>query len=197
MTEFDVLQVATIVALVLLAAAWYLSYSASRLDRLHAKVEGAVSALDAQLVRRAEATLELATSGAIDPATSLLLADAASEALERHTHHPLSHDPLDGQTFAGREDTEANLTEALRAALVEPTVSELRRDPDSPGAEALARVESAALRVQLARRFHNDAVREVRRVRSKWVVRLFRLAGHAALPQPVEIDDDLPPAVLD
>ena len=193
----DVLQISTAVALVLLAVAWYLSYSASRLDRLHAKVEGAVSALDAQLVRRAEATLELATSGALDPAASLLLADAASEALERHTHHPLSHDPLDGQTFAGREDTEANLTETLRAVLQADTVADLRADADGPGAGALSRVEASALRVQLARRFHNDAVREVRRVRAKWVVRLFRLAGHAALPQRVDFDDDLPPAVVD
>jgi len=197
MSDIDILQVATIVALVLLAAAWYLSYSASRLDRLHAKVEGAVSALDAQLVRRAEATLELATSGAVDPATSLLLADAASEALERHTHQPLSHDPLDGQTFAGREGTETNLTEALRAVLTTETVEELRSDADGPGALGLGRVESAALRVQLARRFHNDAVREVRRVRGKAVVRVFRLAGHAALPQAVDFDDDLPPAVVD
>ena len=197
MSDIDILQVTTILALVLLAAAWYLSYSASRLDRLHAKVEGAVSALDAQLVRRAEATLELATSGAVDPATSLLLADAASEALERHTHHPLSHDPLDGQTFAGREGTETNLTEALRAALTTETVEELRTDAEGPGALGLARVESTALRVQLARRFHNDAVREVRRVRRKGVVRVFRLAGHAALPHPVDFDDDLPPAVVD
>lgn len=197
MSNVDILQVATILALVLLAAAWYLSYSASRLDRLHAKVEGAVSALDAQLVRRAEATLELATSGSVDPATSLLLADAASEALERHTHQPLSHDPLDGQTFAGREGTETNLTEALRAALSHDAVEQLRRDPDSAGALALSRVESTALRVQLARRFHNDAVREVRRVRAKVVVRVFRLAGHAALPHPVDLDDDLPPAVVD
>jgi hypothetical protein len=193
----DVLQITTAVAIVLLAAAWYLSYSAARLDRLHAKVEGAMSALDAQLVRRAEATLELATSGAVDPATSLLLADAASEALERHTHQPLSHDPLDGQTFAGREDTEANLTEALRAALQEDTVAALRADVDGPGSDGLSRVEASALRVQLARRFHNDAVREVGRVRAKAVVRVFRLAGHAALPQRVDFDDDLPPAVLD
>lgn len=193
----DVLQVATALVMVLLAVAWYLSYSAARLDRLHAKVEGAMSALDAQLVRRAEATLELATSGAVDPATSLLLADAASEALERHTHQPLSHDPLDGQTFAGREDTEANLTEALRAALQEDTVAALRGQVEGPGASGLSRVEASALRVQLARRFHNDAVREVRRVRAKTVVRLFRLAGHAGLPQPVDFDDDLPPAVLD
>lgn len=193
----DVLQVATIVALVLLAAAWYLSYSASRLDRLHAKVEGAVSALDAQLVRRAEATLELATSGSVDPATALLLADAASEALDRHTHQPLSHDPLDGQTFAGREGTETDLTETLRAVLSEEAVGGLRAEVGSAGAESLARVEASALRVQLARRFHNDAVREVRRVRAKKVVRLFRLAGHAALPQRVDFDDDLPPAVVD
>jgi hypothetical protein len=193
----DVLQVATIISLVLLALSWYLSYSASRLDRLHAKVEGAVSALDAQLVRRAEATLELATSGAVDPATALLLADAASAALDRHTHHPLSHDPLDGQTFAGREGTETDLTETLRAVLSQETVEGLRAEGGSAGAESLARVEASALRVQLARRFHNDAVREVRRVRAKKVVRLFRLAGPAALPQRVDFDDDLPPAVVD
>jgi len=39
-------------------------------------------------------------------------------------------------------------------------------------------------------RFHNDAVREVRRVRAKGAVRVFRLAGYAALPEHVEFDDD-------
>ena len=43
---------------------------------------GRSNALDAQLVRRAEAAIELATSGALDPASGLLLADAASRALE-------------------------------------------------------------------------------------------------------------------
>ena len=49
--------------------------------------------------------------------------------------------------------------------------------------------------MQLARRFHNDAVTDVRRVRRKRVVRSFRLAGHAELPQTFEIDDDPPPAL--
>ena len=40
------------------------------------------SALDAQLVRRASVSLQLATSGLLDPATALLLADAAHEARE-------------------------------------------------------------------------------------------------------------------
>jgi hypothetical protein len=65
---------------VLLLLAWYLSFSASRLDRLHARVEGARDALDAQLVRRASVALELATSQRLDPASSVLLAEAAHEA---------------------------------------------------------------------------------------------------------------------
>ena len=67
----------------------------------------------------------------------------------------------------------------------------LHEDPDL-GADVLRRVESSALRVQMARRFHNDAVREVRRVRTKAAVRAFRLAGHADLPEPVEFHDALP-----
>ena len=59
----DSLTWGVVVVAVLLGVAWYLSYSAARLDRLHTRAEGALSALDAQLVRRAEATLELANSG--------------------------------------------------------------------------------------------------------------------------------------
>ena len=70
-------------------------------------------------------------------------------------------------------------------------------DLDGAGAAALQRVEGAGVRVQLARRFHNDAVTDVRRVRRKPVVRVFRLAGHADLPRTVEFDDELPPAVRD
>ena len=46
----------------------------------------------------------------------------------------------------------------------------------------------------MARRFHNDAVIDVRRVRRKTVVRVFRLAGHAELPATIEFDDELPRA---
>lgn len=191
MTELDLGTVLFVVIGLLVLLGWYLSYSASRLDRLHAKAEGALSVLDAQLVRRAEASLELAASGALDPASALLLADAASAAAERQTEHPLTEDFLDGQHFAGRESVESDLTRALDAALPVENVTVLRaEDHDIP--EVLGRVEASALRVQLARRFHNDAVAEVRRVRAKRVVRVFRLAGHAALPEPVQFDDELP-----
>ena len=177
----------------LLGAAWYLSYSAARLDRLHSRVEGALSALDAQLVRRAEATLELANSGALDPASGLILAGAASESLEAHNERA-GEDLLEGQHFAGREVIESDLTEALQIALPPDVVEQLRTDPGLAGEAALGRVESAARRVQLARRFHNDAVKDVQRVRRKAVVRWFRLAGHADLPQTIEFDDVAPGA---
>ena len=181
---------------VLLAIAWYLSYNAAPLDRQHTRAEGALSALDAQLVRRSEAALELANSGALDPASALMLAGAASEALEAHNERALEDDFLEGQSFGQREVLESDLTATLVAALSADVVTEIRHD-DNLGALALQRVEAAGVRVQLARRFHNDAVTDVRRVRRKAVVRLFRLAGHADLPRTVEFDDELPPAVRD
>ena len=53
-------------------------------------------------------------------------------------------------------------------------------------------MEAAGLRVQLARRFRNDAVKDVQRMRRKAVVRWFRQAGHADMPQTIEFDDELP-----
>jgi hypothetical protein len=162
------------------AAAWYLSFSAARLDRLHARVEGARSALDAQLVRRASVSLQLATSGLLDPATALLVAGAAHEARES-----------DGPE---REMAESDLTKALVAAFVDPDVgTELATDP--VGRELTHELASACLRVQLARRFLNDAVGGTRVVRRKWVVRSLRLAGHAPWPPTFEMDDT-PPATL-
>lgn len=172
----------TVVA-ALIALAWYLSYNAARLDRLHARVEGTYAVLDAALVRRAEATLELANSGAFDPATSLLLADAAASTLSDAEVSPQE-----------REGTESDLSTVLRVTLVLDALDEVRRD-DPDGADALDRLSAASDRVQLARRFHNDAVTTVRRMRRKPVVRLFRLAGHAPMPRTVEFDDE-PPSAL-
>ena len=170
------------VLLVLALLAWYLSFSASRLDRLHHRVEGARGALDAQLVRRAEAAVELAASGHLDPASGLLVAGAAAEALEA------------GETDDGRRElAESDLTRALQVALDEETTAGLRADPVA--AALLDRLLAAAHRVRLARRFHNDAVTDACRVRQKRVVRWARLAGHAPEPETFEMDDASPAAV--
>ncbi len=178
---------AILLALALLA--WYLSFSASRLDRLHHRVEGARSALDAQLVRRAEAAVELATSGAVDPASGLLLADAASRAIEAGEHLELDR-PADVLT---RERAESDLSQALRATLDDQLLRDLTGD--AVLLPLVDRLAAACQRVQLARRFMNGAVTDASRVRSKLVVRWLRLAGRAPAPQTFEMDDEPPPAL--
>src|ERR1700690_3744616 len=72
-------DIVIIVAIVLFLGV-YVSWRAGRLDRMHARLEAARAALDVTLVRRSSVALELASSGFLDPATSLLLASAAHEA---------------------------------------------------------------------------------------------------------------------
>ena len=108
-------NVLALVVLVLVAIGWYLSYSAARLDRLHARVQGTLAALDAQLVRRAEATLELANSGVLDAASALMLASAASDSLSAAEDEDTD---ADQQRFShDREGVESRLSEALGLAL--------------------------------------------------------------------------------
>ena len=68
-------DIAIVVAAALLIGV-YVSWRAGRIDRLHVRVDMAQAALDATLLRRSSVALELATSGLLDPATSLLLAGA-------------------------------------------------------------------------------------------------------------------------
>jgi hypothetical protein len=175
----EVLSWVFAVLFVLVIIAWYLSYTAARLDRLHVRLSGTLAALDARLVRRAEASVELANTGLLDGATALLLANAAAESLEAPTDH--------GEA---REQAESDLSEALDLALTPDTVATLRESPI--GQDVLARVTSACTRVQLARRFHNDAVTDVRRVRRKWAIRMFHLAGYTPMPHTIEFDDEMP-----
>ena len=60
--------------------AWYLSFSATRLDRLHNRVETSWANLDGLLQRRAAIALEIAHSEIADPASALLLTAAAHQA---------------------------------------------------------------------------------------------------------------------
>jgi hypothetical protein len=190
-----------LVVLLVAVVAWYLSFSAGRLDRLHHRVEGARSALDAQLVRRAEAALELATSGALDPASGLLVAGAAAEALAAGEADDEMHireaDPAgahgSNSHTRDRERAESDLSRALQAALDDDVLAGLAAH--EVGRRLVDRLAASYHRVQLARRFHNDAVTAAGRVRRKRIVRWARLAGRAPAPRTFVMDDD-PPAAL-
>jgi hypothetical protein len=169
--------VSVIVIAVLAISGVYVSWRAGRLDRLHTRVETARAALDAALVRRSSVTLEIASSGLLDPAASLLLADLAHDARS---------------TTTGRELAESDLTRALRTVFGGPDFRE-SIDPGSGGEELVAELESTAQQVFIARKFYNDAVAVTVAARRRPLARTLRLAGGAPLPEFFEIDDTLTP----
>ncbi|RLL65818.1 hypothetical protein [Streptomyces sp. Z26] len=170
------------VAVALLLAAVYLSWTAGRLDRMHSRIDAARAALDAQLLRRASVAQELATADILDPAASMVLYQAA--------HHARQADE------EAREVAESELSQTLRAVFAEPGQLEAVREAPG-GTEVVTELAAAVRRVPMARRFHNDSVRSTRALRRHRKVRLFRLAGHAPWPLAFEMDDEPPPVLAD
>ena len=184
-------DVAIIIAFAVLVG-FYVSWRATRLDRLHTRAETARAALDAALARRSGVALELAASGLLDPATSLLIAGAA--------HDARAAGQVDAVDAAGggaqpRELAESDLSRALRAAFAQPGFRTALSARGS-GDELLAELEAAAHQVFLARKFYNDAVAATLAARRRRVARLLRLAGGAPVPAFFEIDD-APPVIGD
>jgi hypothetical protein len=162
---------------------------AQRIDRLHRRVISSRSVLEAQLVRRAQAAGELARTDALDPASTLVVGEAAWNAAVQAPRLVSGTGDL-AESGAERGLVESELTMALRAALGdEEDLAALRSMPAA--AAAIDRLEQACYRTQLARRFHNDAVVATRRLRQNPVVPLFRLAGRAAMPVTFEMDDEV------
>lgn len=134
---------------------------ASRLDRLHIRVDLAHHALFAALERRAVVARAIAAADPEAPGSAGLT--SAADAAE-------SADP------AGRETAENVLSAALA-----------RTDGSRRSSALTAELADAQTRVTMARRFYNDAVRDVRTLRSRRMVRWLHLAGHAPTPEYFEI----------
>ena len=169
-----------LLALLVVVLALWMWWTANRLDRMHHRIDVARATLDAQLLRRSGATLELASSELLDPPSRLVLLDAANRARNAGP--------------AEFEKAESELSEALRAVFAEVAdVTSWRREPEvAPLVDELA---ADCAKVELARRFHNDAVVTARALRSRRRVRWLRLAGRAADLQTVDLDD-VPPRAL-
>ena len=179
----------------------YVSWRAGRIDRLHARVEMARTALDVTLLRRSSVALELATSGLLDPATSLLLAAAVHGTRpggpggSGGTVPPQDRRGLGGIVPPGidsrpRDLAESDLTRALRAAFSQPGFRSSLSGKDGAD-ELLAEVEAAAHQVFLARKFYNDMVAATREARRRPLARVLRLSGKAKAPEFFEMDDSL------
>jgi hypothetical protein len=151
---------------------WYLSYSATRLDRLHHRVETSWANLDSLLQRRAAIALEIARSTISDPASALLLTAAAHQARDAE--------------ISSRSMAESGLSGALGLLLEDETseIGFIEKD-------LLRELSQLTDKIRVAIAIHVDAVNRTQMVRKKFVFRLFRLAGRAPLPVTYEFEADV------
>jgi hypothetical protein len=152
---------AALVAMLLAVGVWALQ-TANRLDRLHVRYDLSWQALDAALARRSVVARAVAVDAYGNSAEGKRLS-ALAAAAERA---PRAH----------RENSENELSTALEQV-----------DPAAIPVALVAELADAETRVLLARRFHNDAVRDTLALRERRAVRLLRLGGTAALPTYFEI----------
>ena len=155
--------------LIILLIIWYLTFSATRLDRLHQRVETSWANLDAILQRRASLALELTHFPETDPAGNLLLTSAA--------HHARTAD------ISVRSEAESSLTAALLLLRQESWLVE--KYPD-----LFEELDQITERLKVGISLHVEGVSAARARRSKLIYRIFRLAGKAPLPVRYAFEDD-------
>lgn len=152
--------------------AWYLSFLATRLDRLHHRVETSWANLDGLLQRRAAIAIEIARSEISDPASSLLLTFAAHQAREA--------------SVKDRSQAEVGLSGALGILLETSTGVHGKVEED-----LLRELAELNEKIKVATSLHVESVNRTRLIRSKPIIRLFRLAGRAPLPVTYEFEADV------
>ncbi|MCV7196846.1 NUDIX hydrolase [Mycobacterium angelicum] len=160
-----IVVVAVLLALLLVFGAWAYQ-TANRLNRLNVRYDLSWQALDGALARRAVVARAVAVDaygGTSNASTAGRRLAALADAAERAPRH-------------AREACENELSAALATV-----------DPASLPAALIAELADAEARVLLARRFHNDAVRDTLALGARPLVRRFHLGGTAVLPSYFEI----------
>ena len=161
-----------IVGIFLLVFVWYLTFLATRLDRLHHRVETSWANLDGLLQRRAAVALEIARSDIADPASAMLLTAASYQAREA--------------SIENRSAAESGLSGTLGLLLADGQSSQRSQE-----IVLLRELSELTDKVRIAISLHIDAVARTHLVRSKVIVRVFRLAGTAPLPIIHEFESDV------
>jgi 8-oxo-dGTP pyrophosphatase MutT (NUDIX family) len=161
-----IIALAMLLAVLVVLGTWAYQ-TANRLDRLHVRYDLSWQALDGALARRAVVARAVAAN-VFGGATQ---ADAAAA-----RHLAALADAAERAPRQAREACENQLSAALATI-----------DPASLPAGLIAELADAEARVLLARRFHNDAVRDTLALRERSLVQVLRLGGTAALPSYFEI----------
>ena len=161
-----------LIAAIVSILAWYLTFLATRLDRLHGRVETSWANLDGLLQRRAAIAIEIARSEIADPASALLLTFTAHQAREA--------------SVRDRSQAESGLTGALSILL------ENAESISTPIELSLVQeLDELTAKIKVAIAMHIEAVTRTQMVRKKFLISFFRLAGHAPEPMVYEFEGDV------
>ncbi|MGW0045559.1 NUDIX hydrolase [Rhodococcus sp. NPDC003348] len=166
-----ILVIALVVAVLVAIAVWAYG-TANRLDRLHVRSDLSWQSLDAALARRA--VVARAVAAAVVP-TGYAFGTAPPPELDGQRLTALA-DRAEHADRAQREQAENELSAALAAVPAQALAPQL-----------VAELADAEARVLIARRFHNDAVRDTLALRTRRPVRWLHLGGTAPLPTYFEI----------
>jgi hypothetical protein len=124
------------------------------------------------LQRRAAIAIEIARSEISDPASSLLLTFAAHQAREA--------------SIKDRSQAETGLSGALGILLETSTAVQNLAEQD-----LLRELKDLNEKIKVAISLHVESVTRTQLIRSKWIIRTFRLAGRAPLPVTYEFEADV------
>ena len=138
-----------------------------RSDRLHHRVETSWAILDSLLQRRAAIALEIARHSALDQASAYLIASAATAARAAE--------------ISERSDAESTLSGAL---------GHISNTATTLPIELLNELSDLTQKIRLAISIHLEAVNSTQIFRSRFLIRVFRLAGNAPLPIKYQFEED-------
>jgi hypothetical protein len=130
-------------------------------------VSAARTALDANLVRRAEAAAAMSGTAALHAAARTALRGRPDD----------------------REAAENDLTRHLRAGVSGGASGDAAAGTGDPENGELAEIVAISRRLALARQMHNDVVRDALAVRRQLAVRLLGLSRRHPLPAYFDVDD--------
>ncbi|QDQ97569.1 NUDIX hydrolase [Tomitella fengzijianii] len=171
-SALTVTVVGLVVALLVLAALWAYG-TANRLDRLHVRTDLAWQALDAALARRAVVVRSLSHD----------LEESAAGPGGRGEGDAVALMDLSLRAERADRDDRERAENALSRALAGV-------DPSAVRPVHAAELADADARVLIARRFHNDAVRDTRALQGRRLVRWLRLGGTAQMPAYFDITEE-------
>lgn len=172
-----------LVSFILLAVLtlWWARNLAGRLHQIHIRRDDLLISLRWQLIQRESLISQLLE----DNFFNLVDAEKISEVVEKANQQ--SDSSLEAYLIA-----ESQVSGELRE------VFDRASDTQSTATFSIVQeLSQCCYRIELARRFHNDAVGAAILLHKRFLVRVFRLAGNTPRPIAIDMDDSLPEKLRD